>query len=199
MSISDRLLNNVILYNENGTPARIDDTLQALSVTQAGGYKNTYSAAIANVAMATSPTDVFTLIGSASKLVRVLRVGFSALQTTAAGRDVLLIKRSTANSGGTSTTPTVVSYDSTQISGTAVARSYTANPASLGTAVGTIFARKTLVGALTGAADSLIIEFGNNCGKHVILRGVAETLAINLNSVSSSGGVFSIFIEWTEE
>ena len=164
------------------------------------GSKASYSAAIVGlVAAATAPTDLFTISGSASKIIRITRIAITASQTTAAQRDVLLIKRSTANTGGTSTSPAGVPHDSTSAAATAVVRAYTANPTGLGTAVGTIRSRKVFVTTPSLNSDEMIVDFGTRPAQAVVLRGVAETLAINLNSVASAGSLFDISIEWTEE
>ena len=75
------------------------------------GGKATCSAAKIGLVPASSATDVFTITGSATKTVRVTRIEITATTTAAtpAALDVLLLKRSTANSGGTSTgRPTIV-------------------------------------------------------------------------------------------
>ena len=65
-------------------------------------------AATALLASAATPTDIAILPGSASKTILVTKVIVSGTKTTAGLVDVLLIKRSTANSGGTSAAMTAV-------------------------------------------------------------------------------------------
>lgn len=183
MAITDRMVINQIAYTENGDP-----------IYPAGPV---YAASAVNITFATTPTDVLTLTGSATKVIKVHRVAFTAVQTTSSARDIVLIKRSTANSGGTSATLTNVPLDSSFAAATAVARSYTANP-TLGNTVGMIRSRKCFVGTITGSAsdsDEFIIEFL----VPLVLRGTGQVLAVNLNSVSSTGGVFSGSFEWSEE
>jgi len=47
--------------------------------------------------------------------------------------------------------------------------------------------------------DRLVWDFGNRPAKAIILRGVADTLAINLNSVSlAAGASMNIAVELSE-
>lgn len=159
----------------------------------------TYSAAITGLAVASAATDVFTLTGSASKVVRLNQVSVSGTAGTAAVADVQVIKRSTANSGGTSTTPTAVPNDSTQAAATAVARAYTANPTT-GTAVGVVRTQKQLFDVATGPQSSVAVGYETHANGHrpLTLRGVTEVLAINLNGVTLSSPTLDIYVEWTE-
>lgn len=163
------------------------------------GTPITYSAAITQLATATTATDIATITGSGTKTIKVLQVVLTATETTSAVRDVFLIKRSTANSGGTSSTITNVPNDSSNAAATATVRSYTANP-TLGTSVGTIRARKTDISAtnLVGSSDRVIWDFGF-MRQPVVLRGTGEVLAINLNGVTWAGSSVNIEIEWIEE
>lgn len=167
------------------------------------GYKATYSATSTALALATTPTDVFTLTGSATKTVRITRFYLTGTQTTGNTSNVLIIKRSTANTAGTSTTPTVVPYDSNNAAATAVARAYTANP-TLGTAVGTMASYAFYIPAPQPAnanspfvAPDLFAAVRPASG--IVLRGAAEVLAVNFNSTTVTGSSINIFIEWTEE
>lgn len=164
------------------------------------GSKTSYSASITNLVVANTPTDIFTITGSATKTVRITRIGFSGTQNTSSTRNVLLIKRSTANSAGTSTTPTVVPSDSTNAAGTAVVRAYTVNP-TLGTTIGTIRSQRfqLLATNVTNPIDRIFWEFGDGPSQAIVIRGTSEVLAVNLNSITSSNNLFDIDIEWTEE
>lgn len=194
---------NGSLYNTIRDSSGIEKGISTnpMSITPIDGIKNTYSSAINTVTLAASPTDIFTITGSATKTIRILQVNFTGSTTSNSGNlsDVRLIKRSTANSGGTSTTPVVVPFDSTSPAGTAVVTSYTANP-TLGTTVGILKANRVRFQNDGGGSSPLVTwEFGNRPGKAIILRGTSEVLAINLNGVSITGGIYSCDIEWTEE
>lgn len=162
--------------------------------------RQTYSAAIAGLVVATvTPTDIFTITGSASKVIRVTRVIFSATKTVVGTIDLILLKRSTANSGGTSTTLTNVPHDSTNLAGTATVRAYTVNPV-LGVLVGNICTTKHFQSSAALDTESFRIDFGGDRKQPVILRGTDEVFAVNLNmtAVSMLGNSTDIAIEWTE-
>lgn len=166
------------------------------------GLKATYRASIAALVAVTGCTDLFTLTGSSTKTIRITRVEFSGTVATAAlYLDVICLLRSTANSSGTSTSPTVVPLDSNSAAGSAVARAYTANPTT-GTLVGAITTDKILL-PLAGTptlTQRLVIEFGNRPAQAVVLRGTTQVFAINLNAVTLANATsIDIAIEWTEE
>lgn len=173
----------------------ISGTVSAIPVD---GNKTSYSVAITNLVPVATPTDIFTITGSATKTIRVTRIALNATQTTAANRDVLLLRRSTANTAGTSTAPTRVSHDSTNAAATATVLAYTANP-TLGTLVGAIRTRKVFISTTATNPDEVVLDFGIRPAQAIVLRGVGEVLSINLNSISSAGNLFNISIEWSEE
>jgi hypothetical protein len=168
------------------------------------GTKETYSASIVGLVPPTTPTDIFTITGSASKTIRITYIGIEATQNTVGYVNILLIKRSVANSGGTSTSPLPSPYDSNNAAATAIINAYTVNPTSLGATVGSpIRAAKVFISTTTGGntaiEDILSWDFGNRPSQSVVLRGTSQVLAINLNSTTIAGNNFNISIEWTEE
>lgn len=163
-------------------------------------YKATYSSAATGLVPAVLPTDVVTIAGSASKTVRITRISVT-LTTTAGsgiGLNILLIKRSALDTGGTSATQTNVPHDSSSAASGATIKSYTANPTGLGAAVGTV---RTIRYAVASSNSIIIAEwdFGNRPSKAIVLRGTSENLAINANATSITGGIMDVDIEWTEE
>lgn len=181
MAATDRPTGNTILYTENGE-----------AIYPVGPV---YSASAVGIAAVTSATDIFTITGSATKNVRIHSLVLTGTLATAAVRDVLLIKRSAANTGGTSATVTGLPLDSNAAAPTAVVRTYTANPAGLGTAIGTVRVRRIGVPATT-AANIDVAEFVFTVP--LTLRGVAQTLAVNLNGVANSV-TWSGYVEWSED
>ncbi len=162
----------------------------------------TYRASVVALATAASATDFLTITGSATKTVAVRKVECTGIGSTAGTPDILGIKRSAANTGGTSTTPGVVPLDSNAAAGTAVVRAYTVNPSALGAAVGTVRVEKLgLPLAATGAVmGKLDWDFGQNTyTRPIILRGVAQTFALNGNAATlAAGAALDCSIEWTE-
>jgi hypothetical protein len=164
----------------------------------------TYSASATGLVAAASATDIFTLTGSGTKTIRIKRVSFSGTQTTANDLNALLIKRSTANTAGTSTDLTEVANDSNDAAATATALSYTANP-TLGTTVGTVRAAKFQLSGDAPANNGQyapyekVWRFGEDGQEEIVLRGTSQVLALNLNAVTIAGSSLNIDIEWVEE
>ena len=160
---------------------------------------STYSATVAGLALAATATDIFTLTGSATKTIRITKVSFNAIETTAAQIAVVLLRRSTANTLGTSTAQTATSYDSTNAAATATVLAYTANPTT-GTLVGNLFTQRVFVpGAATASdAQGLQLSFGDFGQQGVVLRGITQVFAINLVGVTVVGGSANATIEWNE-
>lgn len=187
------------VYGANGTLVRLQTDANGrllVANTPRDGIRATYSATSTFTAP-NSATDIFTLTGSASKTIRIIKLRISATRTTATNTEVILLKRSTANSGGTSNNLNEVSHDSTNAAATGTALSYTANP-TVGTLVGNLRAYKTFVPTTTTLGTLLDIDFGER-GQGIILRGTSQVFAVNLNGVTVAGNSFSISIEWIEE
>lgn len=202
VSTNIALINQKISSNTVGIIVSAS-TNSSISAYPMDGYKATYSTATLSLAPAATPSDVCTLTGSASKTIRVTRVTFSASQTNSDLENILLLKRSSANSAGTSISSNGVPHDSASASGTATFRSYTANP-TLGTLVGPIVTRKQLVIATAPLAtapemDWLPLYEAVRPSQSIVLRGTAEVLSINLNGVTLTGGSINCGMEWTEE
>lgn len=170
-----------------------------VNIVPLDGNKATYSAAVTGLTVAAAPTDIFTITGSATKTIRITRISFTGSETTATQRDVVLLKRSAANTGGTSTTQTNVPHDSTSAAGTATIRSYTVNPTGLGALVGALRSRKVFIATTTTNSDEMILDFGDKPAQALVIRGTGEVVSINLNSVASAGSSLNISVEWTEE
>lgn len=172
--------------------------------------KQTYAATSDATTLATSATDFFTLYGSSSKTVKVLKI--SAYNYSTGGNwipldKIRLIKRSSTASGGTSTTLTAVPLDSQNAAATATAKIYTANP-TVGSAVGTICIRRaiSLIQSAYLQPDNMQ---GRNAdvfdyqliGQPIVLRGASEGIALNLDGVTQQGTSPSMLVNviWTEE
>lgn len=164
------------------------------------GQRKTYRATISGLAAVTGCTDLFTLTAGAN-ICRLERVEISGtIATTALNLDVIGLKRSTANSGGASTTPTITPLDPNDPAATAVVNAYTANPASLGTLVGNVRSDKILLPVAPALPDRLIWIFGDHPAKTVMLRAANQVFAVNLNGQAiATATLLDIAIEWTED
>ena len=170
---------------------------KSLQVTTEGTAA-TYGVAGVAITPAATPTDVVTIIGSATKTVRIKQVTVSGVASTAGSMDVSLVKRTAANTAGTASTPSIALFDSADGVATAVVKQYSANPSALG--AGIAIANKTLNLGLAGAAGAVVFDFATRNDKALILRGVAQCLAINLNGQAvPTGGAISYTIEFEED
>lgn len=156
----------------------------------------TYTAAF-TVTPAASCTDLFE-IKAISKTVKINKITVTGTQTTGSTNTFYVIKRSTVNSGGTSSAATFVPHLTGDAAASSVGSIYTANP-TLGTAVGNVGVKHLYVGTTTERADELVFDFGAK-GKPIYLETTtSQALVLNLNSATFSGGSFAITIEITEE
>lgn len=172
---------------------------------------NTFMASGLALTPAATPTDIITISGAANMLVRVINL--RAHIHTSSATLVLghFIKRSSANSGGTSSAATAISLDSGREGSRATVRTYTANPASLGDAVGTLGTQylTTLIPTsvpgvmqLTSLGTLQNVTAGNESYlRPVSLRGASELLALNWNGAAlATGFIFAAWdVVWTEE
>lgn len=157
-----------------------------------------YSAGVISLAPTALATDIFTISGSATKTVRVIELSLQCTETTAGVVAAQLVKRSAADSAGTSTAPARVPHDSASPAATATVLAYTTNPTT-GTLVGALrFIRNNWLAPATAAnAPVNAFEFYN--GLPVVLRGINEVLAVNLNGATVTGGNCALWTTWTEE
>jgi hypothetical protein len=168
------------------------------------GTASTYSATSGSFTPGATPTDIVTLIGSATKTIRILRLELSTTQTTLGMNTWFLVKRSTANSGGTSTNPTVVPFDSNNATPTAVMAVYTANPTTLGTLVGDISSIKLVSAPTVGGTppqDYWGYDFTNSGTQQgLVLRGTSQVFALNFNGAALPAGLsVNVNIMWSEQ
>lgn len=190
----------VVLVDGAGTNECLVNVDGSVNAAPVDGIKTSYSASVVGLVSVATATDIFTITGSATKTIRITRLEFSGTTTSGSGLGVnlSLIKRSTANSAGTSSASTVVPHDSSNAAATATVLSYTANP-TLGTTVGAV--RTERYGFVTsgGSVTPLVWNFGDRPSQSIVLRGTSQVLAINLNSTSVTGPSISVSVEWTEE
>ncbi|HYE70509.1 MAG TPA: hypothetical protein VD932_03195 [Aquabacterium sp.] len=164
----------------------------------------TYSAAVAAAyTPAATPTDIFTITGSASRVVEVRKVWLSTTQTTAGQNAWFIVKRSSANSGGTSQAVTAVAHDSLSQTATATVLRYAASNPTLGTEVGKLWSgHVTSPAPATAEADGYtgtVIDLCELFGKPVTLRGTGQVLAISFEGAALPAGLSVLFgCTWSE-
>lgn len=171
------------------------------------GSKATYSSSIFGHAPAATPTDFFTILGSASKTVRVLRLWIAGRATAAAWYRVRCLKYSTAYSGGTAAAVTRVPHDSTNLAPSHVVNTWAGGLPTVGSLLGAIHDDDLALNAAALTATQpfvdppgLLWDFTLRNGQGIVLRGAGEYLALNGVGVAlPTGTVFDVKVEVSEE
>lgn len=166
------------------------------SVPPVDGIRATYVASIASLSAAIA-SDLFSVVGSATKTVRISRVEISGIATTATATTLSLLKRSNAGTPGTPVAATVVPVDSGDSAATATSSGHTSS-GSVGALVGSYRAQRVFVPLNTSAPPYVSWDFGGRPAKSPVLRGTAERVTIN-SSVAVTGASWTIAVEFTEE
>ncbi len=170
-------------------------------VYDASTMKPTYTST-ARVTVASAATDVCALAGSATKMVKVRKIALSTVASTAIAEPVAFIKRSTAPTGA-GVQPSVIPLDSNNVLtnttnvATAIVEVWTANP-TVGTAVGALGDPTLLWTGAATAQPYTEFDFGS-LSSPIVLRGVAESIAVNLNGLTYTAGNLGCTFVWTEE
>jgi len=157
--------------------------------------RNTYSIGIVGLAISASPTDVVVIQGSATRLVRVKSMIISSAASSAnSSAPISIIRRSSANTGGTSTTPALNTHDTTDPAPTAVVRLYTAPPSALGTQVGTTPLHFVRIATQINPnnLDRGAFQFAWQNDKAIVLNGASDFLCINLGGSTLGGNPVSL-------
>lgn len=183
-----------VIVDDSNVVQPVSGTITLIDTT-----KSTYSASIRGVVTAATATDVLVIQGSSTKIIKIRFIGISGTQTGNAVTPIIILKRSTLDTGGTSTTLINVAHDSNDTAATAIIKSYTANP-TLGTLVGNVLQEQITFnnGLASGLEDKIEYEFGVFT-KALTLRNANESIAINFNSTTVTAGSINFTIQWTEE
>ncbi len=158
--------------------------------------------------MAASPAftpdtqDAFTITGNANTNVYVSKMGISTIQGTAGVNLWNVLKRSAANTGGTSAAVTRVPLQSGSAAAQATVLKYTANPTA-GASVGNVWSgyinSPAAATAGIGGYEGVELDFETMYGQPIALLSAAEVLAWNFggNSVPGSLSVLA-WVQWFE-
>ena len=159
-------------------------------------HRVTYRASSGSFTPAASATDIFTIVGVASKTIMITKIIFSATQTIGSTFNVSLIKRSTANTSGTATAMTAVPLDASDAAAGSTVQYYTANP-TLGTTIGSVETVPIFCSTTATQPEKYEFDFGLK-GKPIILNSASQALSLNFGGVTMTGGACFVTIEWTE-
>jgi len=184
----------------------INNQLNDLSATPARvvlGTQKTFSASMTDLTPASGATDIFSLVGSATKTVYVTKIEIVADASAGGVVDFYITKRTTANTGGTATALAAAQHDSNNGSATAVAKKYTANPSALGAGVVVRGLHYATPAALTTvySSEPYVADFGAGKGQPIVLRGVGESLTVDMQggwTGTPSGLSVYVNCEWIE-
>ncbi len=181
------------------------DPQRGALVTNSEGLKATYTGVVNQLTPGTTATDFVVLTGAPNKVVRVTRVEISARSASLAEVELFLIKRSTADSGGTAGTNTgITAHDSLNPTAQGSFASYTTSPTTLGATVGTLRQTNYVLVSTTPVAGApvgvLIWDFAARNEQAVVLRGAQQQLCLNQNSAAVvTTMVYDVAFTWTEE
>jgi hypothetical protein len=160
------------------TQVRLDTTVAGFGVSFAPGA---------------TATDVLVLHGDTSSYVR--RIIVSGTATAAASTTIKLIRRSTANSGGTTSTLTASLYGSAGVLAPDTAGTiYTAAPAGLGTEVGII--AQQILQVSSAAAGVGVVPVVFDYRETPIYVAELAFLTLNLNGVTIAGLTLNVTVEF---
>ena len=164
------------------------------------GFRPTFRFLAQDYTPYATATDALTLTGKAGTVCRVTRITVGGTATAASIYDLYLYKRSTANTGGTSTNPTPVQADSSDPAANGTLTLYTAAP-TLGTGQAFEGTRLYLAaGSGSGNANTTKeYTWSTRTEKAPVIRA-GETLSIGFNGQAvPTGASLYISIEWTED
>lgn len=172
------------------------------SWTQNGiqSFVRTYKYSSLGNTPAATPTDLFTIAGAAGKTIRVTKIVLGGVAGTAGQLNPLIIRRSAADTGGTSTNPAALPRDTNNAAATATLTLYTVNPTGLGTTVGTLDSCRLYLNTNVLQPDVCAFTYGVNDDQLLVLRSATDVLAINFAGATvPATGAVDIDVEWTEE
>ena len=168
----------------------------------------TYGVFKTGFAPAASPTDVIVIQGSATKKIRIKSIILNCAGATAnSSNPVQLLKRSAANTGGTSTVLPLGRHDSTDPTPTAVVRLYSANPTGLGAVMDTgadasiaLHGGRVVTPTSPNNLDRMGFQYAWQGDKGIILNGLSEFLCVGLGGAALVGSpTFDVDILLNEE
>lgn len=206
--LRSQAMNQLQILNVNRTVfgaialPQVLDTLTALPAPVAAKALTSYMAASLPFTPGTVLQDVFTITGSATKTITIIRAGLSTLQTTGGINTWYLLRRSTANSAGTSVAVAAIPTTDTFAAASATVLQYTVNPTA-GTLLGRLWTGRVGSPApgTVGIGDSeKILLLSDRTGlQPVTLTGVNDVLAWNFNGATLPAGLsVTAHFWWTE-
>jgi peptidoglycan hydrolase-like protein with peptidoglycan-binding domain len=176
--------------------------------------QQTYRAAALFTPFATAPVTYISIVGSATKTVRIKRIGLWMVATANASIGLSLGRGTALGTGGTAVTPTVGKCDTASAAATAVVKHYTtaAQSAATGSTTG-FLTTMNLTGNLVAetvqifapAALSIMFPEAGVGGQSLVLRGTSDIIEVQA-LLGQSGGAngppamqMGYVVEWIED
>lgn len=190
------------------------NTVPQTGVTQGYIAKTTYSSAFVGLVPVTAGTDVVCIAGSATRTVKLQSMKIAGTAATAVqSMPVVLVKRTTADTGGTAALTTANPGVTTQImsrnpgnpAATATLISYTANPTINDAAPTYLDSGSLTMPIVTSVVSALPLVFDYakdavNLIQQPILSGAAMQICANIQGVTvTNAAAWNGSITWTEE
>lgn len=149
---------------------------------------------------AAAPTDMLVIQGSPTMTGRIKSIVLGGQSTSGGLMLVSLVRRSLANTGGTSVTVAGGKHDTTDSNGTVVPVTYSANPSAVGPSAGTLGQRRLWLPPGSAAPLFVTWDFSTRQDKALILRGIGDFICINGNqSTVPLGATIDFEIEVEED
>jgi hypothetical protein len=126
----------------------------------------------------------------------VTKILVTCNQTTAGQINVELLKRSAADTAGTSGAMTAVPMDSSYAAAVSAPLSYTGTGPTVGTPVGDL--DNLQIGCMAPGTATPNDIFIFQPDKPIVLRGTAQQIAVNVGNAALTGGNITVTIEWDE-
>lgn len=201
----------VSVLNGSGAAVSMGTFIDDASINNASVSLDTsissYRASATFTPFATAALALVTIIGSASKTVRVKRILIGGAATALADTLFRLTRVSVIGTGGTAVAPTVVKHDTSAGNATAVVQHYTTAAQSTGTVTSAASHWRQFIATVTTPATAYTnptYQVFPECGvggQALVLRGTSQMLQIeNFNGGNlGAGTVLEYVVEWTED
>ena len=167
----------------------------------------TYRASANFTPQVTGAVTMITITGSATKTVRIKRIGLTGISTGGGTFAAALQRTSALGAGGTIQTPTIAKLDTNAVAATAVVNHWITSLKAAGTPVGGQLSQGSIVTIIPVAtyapapAQMLFPEFVASSQQSIVLRGATDFLEVqNIQPTNLvAGTVLGYVIEWTED
>ena len=177
------------------------DSAGSLRVTEEGS-KPTYFAT-SQFASDSTATDIWAFPGVAGKTAKIQWISVTTTATAAATGDMTLVRRSAADTAGTSANASIAQADTRDAAASCQPIHYTAHPTALGATAGTMFATRFVQPAASTLSPypGYFFDLRNyNGGRGIRVQGTTDFIYLNVPAaLGGAGNAYDITVCWTEE